>query len=300
MRIPVVLIALLGLSAPSALAVIVAGTDGTINTTAPGNGAPWDHVGTISGGASGIFLGSYGGGYWVITATHVGLGDISLNNVTYTAVGGSGLQIGGGDVFVYRISSNPGLSNLTLSSAAPANGSSVTMVGYGLDRTTSSLTGLGLGGWTLSGPSNNLTWTEIPSGAADAIGYFEAGTHTMRWGTNNIDGTTSYDIGTGSTSAIYTTFSFTTGEAQGSSGDSGGAMFYLNGGTWELAGIMGAIGTLNNQPGSTAIIGDATYAADISVYRTAILTAIPEPVSTTTWIGISVALAVGVIRRRRA
>src|SRR4051812_44329093 len=62
--------------APIARAVIVYGGDGTQNTTAPGNGAPWDHVGTI-GGATGVFLGSYGGNSWVITANHVGAGDFT-------------------------------------------------------------------------------------------------------------------------------------------------------------------------------------------------------------------------------
>ena len=65
----------------------------TTNTTAPGSGAPWNHVGTI-GGASGVYLGAFGDGYWVLTAAHVGLGNITLNRVTYTAVSGSGVQIG--------------------------------------------------------------------------------------------------------------------------------------------------------------------------------------------------------------
>jgi hypothetical protein len=124
----------------------------------------------------------------------------------------------------------------------------------------------------------------------------------MRWGTNTIDATSSYDIGTGNTAALTTTFSALTGEAQGSVGDSGGAMFYFNTGssTWELAGILGAVGTFSNQPGSTAIFGDATYAADISSYRGAILTAIPEPATTAVWIGGVGAVAVVSLRRRRS
>lgn len=298
MRRYLLLLALTVAAVPAAHALIIAGTDGTTNTTAPANGAPWDHVGTI-GGTSGVYLGAFGGGYWVITADHVGLGNITLNNVTYTAVSGSGLQLAGADVFVYRISSDPGLSNLALSAIAPLAGANVTLIGFGADRGLSPLTGQSLAGWTVTGPSNNLVWTEIASGTADALGYFESGSHTMRWGTNTITGTSSYNIGTGATSALYTTFNAVTGEAQGANGDSGGAMFYLNGSTWELAGILGAVGTFNNQPGSTAIFGNVTYAADLSAYRGTILSAIPEPADFAVWSGALVA-GVALWRRRRS
>src|SRR5437773_2137455 len=66
-------------------ALVVYGGDGTQNTTAPGNGAPWDHVGTI-GGATGVYLGSFGGGSWVITANHVGVGDFTLGGTTYAPI----------------------------------------------------------------------------------------------------------------------------------------------------------------------------------------------------------------------
>lgn len=291
MRSRTLLLLFILVAVPVARAVIIAGTDGATNTTDPGTGAPWDHVGTI-GGTTGIFLGAYGGGDWVITANHVGLGDFTLNNVTYTAVGGSGVQIGGADLFVFQISSGPLLPNLALSATAPGAGSSVTMIGNGLDRGLSLLTSQSLAGWTVSGPSNNLTWTEIASGTADFLGYYEAGTRSLRWGTNQITGTSSFN----STSLLYTTFDAITGEAQGATGDSGGGVFYLNGATWELTGVMDYIGTFNNQPGSTAVFGNATEFADISTYRSAIFTAIPEPADIAAWCG---AVAVGFAFWRR-
>jgi hypothetical protein len=75
-------------------------------------------------------------------------------------------------------------------------------------------------------------------------------------------------------------------EAQGASGDSGGAVFYNNGGNWELAGMMHANTTYSGQPADTAVFNNATFAADIATYYDAIdvatdgsLTAspIPEP-----------------------
>lgn len=266
-------------AAPCSRAVIVFGGDGTQNTTAPANGAPWSHVGTI-GGATGVYLGSYGGGYWVATATHVGAGNFTLGGVTYTLASGSGVQISGSDLTLFRITANPGLSNLTLSSTTPAAGSAVTMIGNGLNRGDQLY-------WSVNQGTTPWTWTQLPGATgADASGYAWGSGNTMRWGTNAITGTTTYDIGTGSTTALYTQFnSGITNEAQGATGDSGGAMFYQNGSTWELVGIMGAIGTYSGQPSSTAVFGNVTYAASIPAYYSAIITAIPEPADVAAWCG---------------
>jgi len=85
--------------------------------------------------------------------------------------------------------------------------------------------------------------------------------------------------------SVVTDFDDVAGEAQGILGDSGGGVFNLNtAGTpsplddyWELAGSIVTVGTFSGQPGNTAVYGNATYAVDISQYRTAILNTIPEP-----------------------
>jgi secreted trypsin-like serine protease len=71
----------------------------------------------------------------------------------------------------------------------------------------------------------------------------------------------------------------TANEGQAATGDSGGAIFFKNGTTWELAGMIDAIGTLTDQPGSTAVYGDFTNAADIATYRSQIVSVsnVPEP-----------------------
>jgi len=299
MKSRALLVVWLALAAPTMRAVIIAGTDGTTNTTVPGNGAPWDHVGTI-GGATGVFLGDYGGGGWVITANHVGLGDFLLNGVTYTAVGGSGVQIGGADLFVFQISSSPLLPNLALSATAPSAGASVTMIGNGLNRDAPErFWSVDTNGNPSGGTSGNAwIWTPLLNATgANASGYDWGSGNTLRWGTNQITGTATFN----STSLLYTTFNAITGEAQGAVGDSGGGVFYQNGSTWELTGIIAYIGTENNQPGSTAVFGNVTDFADISVYRSAILTAIPEPAGTAAWCaGLAAALAVWRRRRDRA
>jgi hypothetical protein len=269
-------------------AVIVAGPDGTINTSAPPDGAPWDHVGTI-GGASGVFLGSYGGGDWVITANHVGLGNFTLNSTTYTAIGGSGVQIGGADLLVFQISSGPLLPNLALSASAPGLGASVTMIGNGVNRDATLLN------WSVNTSGNPWIWTSLPDATgANASGYAWGSGNALRWGTDQISGATVFN----NTSLLSTTFDAPTGATQGASGDSGGGVFYNNGSTWELAGVMAYIGTYNSQPGSTAVFGNTTESVDISHYRSAILTAIPEPSTYAALAGLT-ALGFTVYRRRR-
>lgn len=288
MRRWALLLALWSVIVPSARSVIIAGADGSINTGAPGNGAPWDHVGTI-GGASGVYLGAYGDGYWVITANHVGVGNFTVNSTTYSAVGGSGRQIGGADLLVFRLATEPPLTGLQLSATAPAAASSITMIGNGMNRDTNLTT------WYVDNGTNPDTWSTTSFGAADfsITGYLWGSGNTMRWGTNQITGSTTYN----STSLLYSTFDLV-GDAQGATGDSGGGVFFKNGSTWELTGVMDFIGTLDGQPGSTAVFDNTTMFADISVYRSTILAAIPEPA----FVGVGaaiVALGVAIVARRR-
>jgi hypothetical protein len=90
----------------------------------------------------------------------------------------------------------------------------------------------------------------------------------------------------------------------GQSGDSGGAVFAYNvsAATWQLVGIMGAIGTFsdtanpNGQPSGTAVFSNATFAADVAYYNAAILTAIPEPTVTGLGGGAAALGLAGIVR----
>lgn len=292
MRSRILLLAFFAASqfAPAARAVIVYGGDGTGNMTAPGNGAPWNYVGTI-GSTTGVFLGNYNGSGWVITANHVGAGDFTLGGTTYSAVGGSGVQIGGADLQVFRISSAPALSNLSLSATAPTFGSSVTMIGNGVGRAA------GLTTWHVNTTPDPWVWS-LSSFAGETTtkdGYTWNGVNAMRWGTNTIAGATTFN----GTSLLLSEFTATAGSAQAATGDSGGGVFYYNGSNWELSGVMAYIDTFSGQPGSTAVVGNLTAFANIADYRGAILTAIPEPAEVGAWFG-AVALAAVIWRRRRA
>ncbi len=286
-----------------ARAVIVYGGDGTQNTTAPANGAPWNRVGVVNG-ASGVYLGSYAGKDWVLTADHVGFGSFTLGGVAYSAINGSALQLTnangtGTDLLLYQINSSLDWSLLPITGSPPELGTSVTMIGNGRNRAVSPTTGyvdLGKEIPTWLGTTPVAEATEVES-------FAWASGNTMRWGTNTVAGEILAVYGTGATQrttdCAYTVFDAFSGEAQGASGDSGGGVFsQAAGGAWSVSGIMVYIGTYAGQPGGTAVTGNRTYYADLSAYRGQILTAIPEPATVALWSGLG-ALGLAVWWRRR-
>jgi hypothetical protein len=231
-------------------AVIIDSGDGTGNTSPPADDPGWAHVG-IRGGTTAIYLGNG----WVLTANHVGIGDVVFQGVLYPAVPGSYIRLENvsgppPDLGVYQIDPGPELSILPIRASTPPADAAVIMAGNGRDR----------------GPA---TWWD-PPGPVDPIGGYEWGAgRTMRWGTNLVEGSSSVL----DTESFHTEFtgSDTAHEAQAANGDSGGAVFIENGDVWELAGVMFAIGTYEDQPAETALYGNLTYAADLASYRSQII-----------------------------
>jgi hypothetical protein len=82
-------------------------------------------------------------------------------------------------------------------------------------------------------------------------------------------------------------------------GDSGGGVFRQVGGVWQLTGINIAEGIFENQnPFTSAVFGNTSYMADLSVYRSEIMTLVPEP-SSLALAGCAVAVALIATARRR-
>ena len=277
-------------------AIVIAGGDGTQNFSAPADDPGFAHV-----ASNGVYLGNYGGSYWAITATHVGPGNMVLGGLSYTYVPGSAVTVlnndnSVSDLTLFRISSDPGLATLALAGTNPGTNTSVRFVGDGLRENTATL-------WSIDTGTAPDTWTVVGSGG-NAAGYTETGAAGIRWGDATVAGATTVAISGRTTATFYTEFLNVAGSTQGASGDSGGAVFYKDGGTWYLAGIMSAVGTFNNgtnpdgQPANTAVFGNVTFAASIADYSGFITTAIPESSAYALLAGL-VTLGLTLIRLRR-
>ena len=234
---------------------------------------------------------TYLGNGWIITANHVSVGATSntvvLGGNTFTiddpttGVALHNPDNSTADLKLYHLSTTPNLPSLValIDSAAPSG--RVIMVGNGLNIGTQHYwhvnTSLPAWQWTEQSPPAN-------PGPNDASGFDITGGHIIRWGENTVASTgLLVNDGAGITSMFTTEFDdlqYTgvaplASEAQATNGDSGGAVFALVGGQWQLSGIMLATNDpYNNQPANTAILGDVTYIADLSSYRSEILATI--------------------------
>lgn len=251
---------LLATTLPHAGAVIVSG-GGENRTNGAMAGSCWDYVGGI-GAASGVYLGQFDGGHWVMTVNHVGAGNFTLGGKTYTPVAGSREKIGTYDMILYRIDVAeddpinllPNIRLTTKNTNVILN-SEVLMIGYGGASQSSTETT-----WQVNTATNPDTWTVGTSGGdISRSGYIYTGGHVKSWGTNHvINDEAQYE--NNPNMYMLVRFDDVDGDAQGVVGDSGGGVFYYDSvtGTWELAGLMDLVTTFNGQPGA-AIYGNETF-----------------------------------------
>ena len=270
-------------------------SDTSVNITPPSNDPGFYNVGT-AGAASCIYMGND----WVLTADHITLGatvsfnfpdqsnSSQLDMGVYNIVPNSGVQLtnpsgtyagDASDLLMFRIDPTsspyraPNLSQPILSDQTPTVGQELVAIGRGVDRAS-----------TYTYWDNHLpTWNTTTQALAVHTGYITSGAQVMRWGDNTISHTTQdYNLGSAQhpiyVQAYATTFQQSGGlqnEFQVTSGDSGGAVFSDIGGVWMLSGMIEGLGLLNGQPypsPQTAAFGDQSIIADISLYRSEILT----------------------------
>lgn len=264
---------------------VVVSSDGP-NNSAPDGQPFFNNVGSI-GSASAIYLGDG----WVLSANHVAgslPATVKFGGVDYATLAGSFHRLENPtysepltaltDIVVFRLSSLVELPAVEISTATPAVGSPVMMIGNGSTRAGP------LTFWNrteIAGP-NNDTWEVTTPELANAAGYHTTGTREIRWGANVVNASNfTADAGHGDVISYATQFNSIglTHEAQAVSGDSGGAVFSFNGSSWELSGMMYAVGLFENQPGGadTTVFGMVTAIADLSAYRSQIIAIIPEP-----------------------
>ena len=254
-RCALALLIAMALSLPAA-AVLIDSGDGTGNTSAPAPDPGWTQVG-YRAGLNGVYLG-YG---WVVTAAHVGTGPITIGGTTYPDLSGSTVSIlhSGStyaDLIAFRIHPYPrGLAALEIPTTTPAVGVNAIMIGWGLNRGAATL------------------WQATPS---QQYGGWLWGSGTQkRWGTNQVGAilggpfatnVTNLSLGGFTTHSLVADFSEGAPNQEGivAVGDSGGGFFVKVGSVWKRGGISYALGTWGDQPPSTSLYGNVTYASDLS------------------------------------
>lgn len=256
-------------------AVIVGGTLGTgNNNTDPavlesylaGESMPsfayWDNL-VFVGSASGVYLGYNPSTMtgWIISAVHVGNpGTITVGGTNYSVT--SSIPIGSSDILLLTIDVSsviPTASAVTFADTTALPGEEALMFGRGFTGNTSAP-------------------------------YYSGGVGgaSMRWGTNLVFASAPFNIGSIENPNIqpYVVTQFddtdpTAYEAQGTYGDSGGGLFILRDGVWQLSGVAHFIYDPDLSAADPTEYGDRTGYSDIYAHLSAITlqtgTLIPEP-----------------------
>ena len=290
MRAPRLLAALLSLAAiPSGHAIVIYGGTGVENASDPGAGLPWAHVGSLNG-ATGVYLGSFGGVPWALTAAHVGAGTLQLDSGSFAPAGNAvvirNADGSATDLAAFPLTTEPFLPSLSLASAVPAAGATVFLIGNGSRETGA------LRYWSVAvDPNATDTWTELPNATGATHSGYALGAGGKRWGAALYTGPVIRELGGVLQSFVQTAFVPEAPFSQAAGGDSGGAIFVHSGASWSLLGIISSIAIIDGQPAGTAVTFNESFLAgpppypafnqtlgvSIPEYRTALLAAVPEP-----------------------
>ena len=111
--------------------MIIDSSDGTGNTAAPSPDPGWSYVGT-RGSLTAVYLGDG----WVLTANHVGAGDVTLGGVVYPYVPGTAVRLRNGpgsfaDLLVFAIAPYPVMPLLPIATTKPQLGTDLILIGNG-------------------------------------------------------------------------------------------------------------------------------------------------------------------------
>ena len=240
-----------------------------IASQAANDGPPADDPGFDNVGRPSVLSAVYLGYGWVLTARHVGLHDVAFGLDTYSQVPGSEVIIehdasNDADLRMYQVDPWPDLPPLAIrADPIPDPGTTTTdvvMVGNG---------------WAAGDPVINQTGpgNDCAASPPSPCGFFWGTPKIIRWATNRIQALEpdfTFETNPYTTESFATEFDRnlpTPHEAQVANGDSGAAVFIKNAGSWELAGILHSREELGGQPASSAVYGNRSLAADLSLYR---------------------------------
>lgn len=246
-------------------AVLLSTGDGTGNDAPTEGFSEYDYVGTLNG-ASATYL-SNG---WVITANHVGVGDVTFEDGVHTPVPGTAVRLettpgGFADLLMFQVVPLVDLPPFPISNFSPSVNDVAIMVGNGRNR----------------GPSTSFD----PNGPALAPplvwGWEWEIERTIRWGTNSISSFPPVPIfNTVSFLTEFDSVNPTVFEAQATPGDSGGAVYVFNPvAGQQLSGIMIGLSGAPGQGAGLSVFTNQTVIARLDFYRDQIIDVIeaPEP-----------------------
>jgi hypothetical protein len=273
---------LLSCAAPqSASAVIVYNTT---QNTSPG-GFPISQLNNFGshtiGGA--VYLGQNAGGqHWAITASHLGVGSVTIGGNTYLPVAGSDVQLtnagigdleGPTDLTMFRLQSGPALANLNIATLATHSDAALM---------ASPVYVIGNGRNVIDADANqvpderdfNASFQDITPNASPAFEGFRhqsPANFTIRWGTNFLEQVAlDIDVAGLDLRAMISNFTDpdeaggTSFESQVTFGDSGGAVFDAGG---VLLGLIHAQGTEPGQPSNINLYGNESAFSDLRYYQ---------------------------------
>jgi hypothetical protein len=232
-------------------AVILSLTEGTGNANLSVVTAT-RHVGALNG-ASGTHIGNG----WILTANHVGPGDIEFDGTIHRYIPGSELRLETSpgvqaDLLMFRTYPAPELPTIPIRTIPPAVDDPVLMVGNGKDRGAAMT-------FDPFGP-------EIDPPEQD--GWQWASTQSLRWGLNTVEYINALPIlGTTVFMTDFDDVDPIVYESQAANGDSGGGVFtYDPLKNVELAGIMISISLEFGQDSTSTIFTNETIIASLDVY----------------------------------
>lgn len=266
-----------------ASAVVVTTGDGTSHATPPEDDPGFANVGILAGGSA-IYLGNR----WVMSASHVGIGDgtVEFGGERYRTELGPAILVPNPpelnlnssmtDIRLIRLEEEPPLPALRLPCDPINITSEVVMIGAGRTRESE------MSYWRVTAKPgrDNDEWRDLPTSAgANRRGWLTNDERVVRWGSNLVSRTSfSANSAHGDVESFETSFSENIpvdGVAQAVRGDSGGAVFQKNEDVWELVGLIHAVSEFENPPdnvarGRAAIFGQVTFSADLHAYAEAI------------------------------
>lgn len=256
-----------GVAPGSTSALVFASPDTEPATPQPPNFPYWEYVTQRRyEGPSVIYLGAG----FALTARHVGMGEILLEDVIYaprsrsqhTLLNEEGTAA---DAIIFELETEPAPPAwplLPIATSPPDPGEDVLLIGFGRGRDRV---------------------VEIQADGAHQFFFTWTDETEKRWGTNRIEST---EHRTHQERFISHAFTFdfdppdspatTRYEAQAAVGDSGGAVFVERDGTWQLVGMMVSVSGLRERLQPTdgsqgSSYHDRTWVVDLTYYREEIL-----------------------------